>query len=378
MRDDWTESTPNIKRFEHVAFLKRGHDLPSQSRLEGDYPVVASNGSVGYHNQCIGPVPGLVTGRSGTIGKVMYLETGYWPLNTTLYVTDFMGNDERFVALTLETMRLGRFAGGTTVPSLDRKVFRGELVFAPPLSEQRRIVDVVSSVDAYIDALQQQVDAACTARDAVGEDAVNSGYPIAKLSDIGRVITGSTPPTKRLEYWEPAEVDFVTAGDFGAQLLIKTASRMVSREGANVSRLLSSHSVMQVCIGATIGKVGYVSHEVVTNQQINSIVGLEELDAYFVALMLSTNEMQATIRDRAGTTTLPIISKSGWGELSIPWPDISVRESISVLAKSIDEFISETNKAVVEAKSLRSGLLSDLLSGEHEIPVSYDELLGAA
>ena len=88
--------------------------------------------------------------------------------------------------------------------------------------------------------------------------------------------------------------------------------------------------------------------------------------------------MQATIRDRAGTTTLPIISKSGWGELSIPWPDISVRESISVLAKSIDEFISETNKAVVEAKSLRSGLLSDLLSGEHEIPVSYDELLGAA
>ncbi|MEY4221233.1 MAG: hypothetical protein RL280_1517 [Actinomycetota bacterium] len=155
--DDWTETTPNIKRFEHVAFLKRGHDLPSQSRLEGDYPVVASNGSVGYHNECIGPVPGLVTGRSGTIGKVMYLETGYWPLNTTLYVTDFMGNDERFVALTLETMRLGRFAGGTTVPSLDRKVFRGELVFAPPLSEQQRIVEIVSSMDDVIQSAERAV-----------------------------------------------------------------------------------------------------------------------------------------------------------------------------------------------------------------------------
>ncbi len=267
---------------------------------------------------------------------------------------------------------------GTTMKHITKQTLLPHQVLLPPIAEQKRIVDVVSSVDAYIDALQHQVDAARTARNAIGENAVNSGYPVAKLSDIGRVITGSTPPTKRLEYWEPEEVDFVTAGDFGAQLLIKTASRMVSREGANVSRLLSSHSVMQVCIGATIGKVGYVSHEVVTNQQINSIVGLEELDAYFVALMLSTNEMQASIRDRAGTTTLPIISKSGWGELSIPWPDGSVRESISVLAKSIDEFIFETDRTVVEAKNLRSGLLSDLLSGEHEIPVSYDELLGAA
>jgi type I restriction enzyme S subunit len=176
--DDWTESTPNVKRFEHVAFLKRGHDLPSQSRLEGDYPVVASNGSVGYHNECIGPIPGLVTGRSGTIGKVMYLETGYWPLNTTLYVTDFMGNDERFVALTLETMRLGRFAGGTTVPSLDRKVFRGELVFAPPLSEQQRIVEIVSSMDDVIQAAERAVVEAKSLRSGLLSDLLSGEHEI--------------------------------------------------------------------------------------------------------------------------------------------------------------------------------------------------------
>ena len=248
----------------------------------------------------------------------------------------------------------------------------------PPLDEQKRIVDVLSTVGAYIDALQQKADAARTARNAVAEKVINSGFSTTQLSQIGRIVTGSTPSTKRPEYWEPAEVDFITPGDFGEQLLISNASRRVSREGAKASRALGTHSVLQVCIGATIGKVGHVSHEVVTNQQINSVAGLEELDAYFVALMLSTNELQVNIKDRAGTTTLPIISKSAWGELSIPWPDVQIRQGIALLAKSIDESILSTDNAISISKNLRSGLLSDLLSGNHEIPASYDSLLGAA
>lgn len=283
-----------------------------------------------------------------------------------------------FLMEALNAVDYSQFVAFGTRSKLTQGSMMGISINLPSLVEQRRIVDLVSSVDSYIDSLQSQVDAARTARNAVADEAVNAGYSTIELCNIGRIVTGSTPSTKRPEYWEPAEVDFITAGDFGRQLLIKDAARKVSREGANASRTLGSHSVLQVCIGATIGKVGYVSHEVVTNQQINSVAGLEELDAYFVALMLATNELQANIGDRAGTTTLPIISKSAWGELTIPWPDVSIRESISGLAKSIDEFILETEWAVVEAKKLRSGLLSDLLSGEHEIPTSYDKFIKAA
>jgi type I restriction enzyme S subunit len=145
------------KKMEDFVFLKRGHDLPTQSRIDGEFPVIASNGTVGWHNERIGPIPGVITGRSGTIGKVLFATGGYWPLNTTLYVTEFMGNDERFAALTLETMRLERFAGGSTVPSLDRKVLRNELVFAPPIEEQKRIVEIVSSMDGVIQSTEQAV-----------------------------------------------------------------------------------------------------------------------------------------------------------------------------------------------------------------------------
>jgi hypothetical protein len=44
----------------------------------------------------------------------------------------------------------------------------------------------------------------------------------------------------------------------------------------------------------------------------------------------------------------------------------------------MDDVIQTTEQAVTNAKNLRSGLLSDLLSGEHEIPESYDVFVGAA
>lgn len=172
-----------LKKIEDFVFLKRGHDLPTQSRVNGEYPVIASNGTVGWHNEQIGPIPGVVTGRSGTIGKVFLITDGYWPLNTTLYVTEFMGNDERFVALTLETMHLEKFAGGTTVPSLDRKVLRSELVFAPSIDEQKRIVEIVSSMDEVIESTEQAVVDAKALRSGLLSDLLSGNHEIPASYD---------------------------------------------------------------------------------------------------------------------------------------------------------------------------------------------------
>ena len=86
---DWPEK-PLIE----VAPLKRGYDLPVSKRNPGTVPIYAANGENGSHDEVKIEGPGVVTGRSGTIGKVHYVEGGYWPLNTALYVTDFKGNDQ--------------------------------------------------------------------------------------------------------------------------------------------------------------------------------------------------------------------------------------------------------------------------------------------
>jgi type I restriction enzyme S subunit len=133
-----------------LAKLQRGHDLPTQDRVEGLVPVVASNGVVGFHNTHKANRPGVVTGRSGTIGKVIYIDSDFWPLNTTLYVIDFKGNNPKFVALVLETLKLENYAGGSTVPSLDRNVLSHVPVPCPNIEEQERVVEIIQSFEQNI------------------------------------------------------------------------------------------------------------------------------------------------------------------------------------------------------------------------------------
>src|SRR5690554_2031271 len=80
---------------EQALTLQRGYDLPYRLRKVGNVPIISSSGASGLHDvEKVGP-PGVVTGRYGTIGEVFYVKQAYWPLNTTLYVKDFKGNDSR-------------------------------------------------------------------------------------------------------------------------------------------------------------------------------------------------------------------------------------------------------------------------------------------
>ncbi|MGC9453118.1 MAG: restriction endonuclease subunit S, partial [Oceanipulchritudo sp.] len=80
-----------------VLELKRGYDLPTSSRKDGTVPVVSSSGVSGSHAESKVEPPGVVTGQYGTIGNVYFIQRPFWPLNTTLYVRDFKGNDRRFI-----------------------------------------------------------------------------------------------------------------------------------------------------------------------------------------------------------------------------------------------------------------------------------------
>ena len=101
--------------FKDFISIQRGHDLPERMRVHGEIPVVGSNGIVGFHNLPKGIVPGLTIGRSGSIGNINFLEKPYFPLNTTLYVTDFKGNNEKFVYYFLKNFDFSNFDSGSII-----------------------------------------------------------------------------------------------------------------------------------------------------------------------------------------------------------------------------------------------------------------------
>ena len=93
MAGEWQEASLG-----EVIELKRGYDLPQRKRIPGSVPLVSSSGVTYYHAEAKVRGPGVVTGRYGTLGEVFFVPSDFWPLNTTLYVRDFKGNDPRFVS----------------------------------------------------------------------------------------------------------------------------------------------------------------------------------------------------------------------------------------------------------------------------------------
>lgn len=117
---------------------------------EGIYPVVMSNGIGGHHSQYKVKGPGIVTGRSGTIGKLHYIEDDYWPHNTTLWVTDFYGNNQKFIYYMYQRLDLSRFSTGSGVPTLNRNDVHDEVICIPSVDEQKKISDYLANLDHLI------------------------------------------------------------------------------------------------------------------------------------------------------------------------------------------------------------------------------------
>jgi len=131
--------------------LQRGYDLPSSKMENGSVPVAGSNGIIGYHNVAKIQPPCLTIGRSGSVGKVHFYEEPIWPHNTSLYVKDFKGNDERYVYYLLKNIDLSKLCDSSVVPSLNRNyVYPLEVFFYCDKINQRRIASVLSSLDSKI------------------------------------------------------------------------------------------------------------------------------------------------------------------------------------------------------------------------------------
>lgn len=137
--------------FKDFVILQRGFDLPVSKMKEGDVPVLGSNCIVGYHNESKVDLPGVVTGRSGTLGLVQYTESPFWPHNTALWVKDFKGNYPKFVYYMLQTLHLERFNGGASVPTLNRNVLDTLKLRIPKYDVQHKIASVLSVYDDLIE-----------------------------------------------------------------------------------------------------------------------------------------------------------------------------------------------------------------------------------
>ena len=121
-----------IGRLDDALVLQRGFDLPRKKRRLGNVPVYAATGVTDTHDEARIKAPGVVTGRSGSLGTVMYVEDDFWPLNTTLWVREFRHATPLYAYYLLNDMRLENYNSGAAVPTLNRNDIHGLPVVLPP------------------------------------------------------------------------------------------------------------------------------------------------------------------------------------------------------------------------------------------------------
>lgn len=150
---------------EDALVLQRGFDLPTQARQDGTVPIYGSTGILGYHDKAKASAPGVVTGRSGTLGEVQYVAEDYWPLNTALWVKEFRRVTPLFALFLLREMDLKQYNGGASVPTLDRKSVHRIEVLIPTTQLLRSFDEFAADVFAQIKNLNAQNKKLRAARD---------------------------------------------------------------------------------------------------------------------------------------------------------------------------------------------------------------------
>lgn len=190
--------------------LQRGHDLPTDQRRAGSVPVVGAAGPSGTHDTALVTAPGVVVGRAGgSMGKATYCDVDFWPLNTSLYVTDFLGNDPRFAYYLLTTIDFSGFNSGAAQPMLNRNYITNIPIVLPEPAEQRSIAAVLGALEDKIavnERIAAKVDDLCA---ALFQEAVERGGAIeVELGKVASVNAASVKPRRegRLRYIDIASV----------------------------------------------------------------------------------------------------------------------------------------------------------------------------
>ena len=192
--------------------------------------------------------------------------------------------------------------------------------------------------DEVPEQFRKQIEAEHVVLAERGGLGVPGGWHRSTLDQLGRIVTGKTPPSK-IQGSFGGDIPFVTPTDLDGRRVIVSTGRSLTRRGieAVYNSRIPARSVMVSCIGSDMGKTAIAARECVTNQQINSIVVDSTDEPLFVYYNLSNRK--AEIRASAGGSAQPILNKSGFGQFDILLPPLPEQRAIAHILGTLDDKI---------------------------------------
>ena len=389
MASDWQDMTLG-----DFLTLQRGFDLPKKDRIEGPCPVIASTGPVGTHNHAMVSGPGVVIGRSGSLGGGQYIREDFWPLNTTLWVKNFKGNLPLFCYYLIKSIDFTQFNVGSGVPTLNRNHIHPLPIHVPPLPEQKAIAHILGSLDDKIELNRQMnetleamaraifkswfVDFDPVRAKAAGRDPglpkeiadlfpdsfedselreIPKGWKVGAIADLANVTSGKRPQKRSKE--KTGEFTIPLYGGGGVMAYVSTP--MISEPFLLTGRV------------GTLGKAFRITEECWPSDNTLLLFPLSNSYLEYLYFMLHRIDFDSLNRG----STQPLVTQTDLKNQRVVIPNENILRFYWQQVHPMFERIDKNDKETATLASLRDTLLPKLISGELRVPDAEKLVEGA-
>lgn len=361
-------------RFDDFIKLNRGFDLPDSQIEDGVYPVVASTNIKAHHSTYKVNGPMVVTGRSGSLGAVQYIEGKCWPLNTTLYVKDFKNNNPRYVYYFLKTMHLEQYNAGAGVPTLNQNHLHSLKINVHEKEVQRRIASILSAYDNLIEnnnkrirLLEQMAENLYKEwfvrfrfpghEKVEMENGLPKGWKIERLDALASINMGQSPPSSFYNEEQKGLPFHQGVGSYGD---IYLKDEIYSTQGAKVAE---SNSII-FSVRAPVGRINITLNKIYLGRGVAAINAINGNNGFLYWSLRSKFAKEDTIGNGAIFSS---VTRDELGRQKMIVPDkstVAKFESIANKMENLIRDITNQNKSLTRQRDL---LLPRLMSGRLEV-----------
>lgn len=344
----------------------------------------------------------LISGNGAYVGYVHYYKGKFDAYQRTYILSNFkidvffllhyLGENLRF--------RIHREKQDGATPYIKKGTLsKFKIKYPENSSEQTAIATILSKVDETIEATHKSIKAAEKLKKALMQNLLTGklnpdgtwrtddefyedekfgkvpvGWEVARVKDYGFVQTGKTPPTAEPKVFSETENEkrfpFITPGDLGDSKYVSISERYVTEKGIGFSYKLPPNSICVVCIGSTIGKIGIISKESCTNQQINALIANDNNSSEFFYYMMEYRKPH--FKEIAGINATPQINKSGFNKYKLLRPKSKEeQEAIANKLKSVDADLLSKRSKIKTLQRLKKSLMQNLLTGKVRLPEEF-------
>ena len=369
--EDW-----KLVKLQNLFLLEYGKGLPERQRLVGKCPVVGSNGIIGYHNQALVKGPGIVIGRKGTIGAVSLIESDFWPIDTTYYVKILNREvDLKWLFFALVKLNLPKLNLSDVVPGLKRELVYALKLPLPPLPEQQKIAEILSTVDSAIEKVNQAIEKTQRLKKGLMQELLTKGIGHKEFKDteIGRI---------------PKEWEVVRLGD-----ICKQRNQIILPSGKGEFKFVGLEHITsgetKLCayefdINIKSSKFKFYAGDILYGKlrpyldkailaEFDGICSTDLLvltpakDRIYTEFLIYTIHSKKFIQYAISTTSGTNHPRTSWKAISkfmFGLPPLPEQQKIAEILSTVDKRLELLKKKKEKLERIKKGLMNDLLTGK--------------